>query len=117
MSDLPPNIREFNFIVGLMFNQLYEVFPVIVVCGWFAASRPCTVSLTKWVYRNELANNSSGVGYDLSAWPSQRMHSHMCLLEIPTSLRLGSKKMPKAPVVQGPVVKGPVVRELSLPEK
>jgi hypothetical protein len=29
MSDLPPNIREFNVIVGLIFNQLYEVFPVI----------------------------------------------------------------------------------------
>jgi hypothetical protein len=64
MSDLPPNIREFNVIVALIFNQLYEVFPVIVVCGWFAASRPCHGSLMKWVYRNELANNSSGVGYD-----------------------------------------------------
>jgi hypothetical protein len=64
MSDLPPNIREFNVIVGLIFNQLYEVFPVIVVCGWFAASRPWHGSLMKWVYRNELANNSSGVGYD-----------------------------------------------------
>jgi hypothetical protein len=38
MSYLPPNIREFNVIVELIFNQLYEVFPVIVVCGWFAAS-------------------------------------------------------------------------------
>jgi hypothetical protein len=38
MSDLPPKIREFNVIVGLIFNQLYEVFPVIVVCGWFAVS-------------------------------------------------------------------------------
>ena len=28
MSDLPPNIREFNVIVGLIINQLYEVFPV-----------------------------------------------------------------------------------------
>jgi hypothetical protein len=64
MSDLPPNIREFNVIVGLIFNQLYEVFPVIVVCGWFAASRACHGALMKWVYRNELANNSSGVGYD-----------------------------------------------------
>jgi hypothetical protein len=30
MSDLPPNIREFNVIVGLIFNQLYVVFPVMV---------------------------------------------------------------------------------------
>jgi hypothetical protein len=36
-------------------------------------------SLMKWVYRNELANNSSGVGYD---------------------------SMPKAPVVQGRLLKG-----------
>jgi hypothetical protein len=30
MADLPPNIKEFNVIVGLIFNQLYKVFPVIV---------------------------------------------------------------------------------------
>src|SRR5450631_656598 len=38
--------------------------PKAVVCVWFAASRPCIGSLIKWVYRNEVANNSSGVGYD-----------------------------------------------------
>jgi hypothetical protein len=27
---LPPNIQEFNVIAGLIFNQLYKVFPVIV---------------------------------------------------------------------------------------
>jgi hypothetical protein len=42
----------------------------------------------------------------------------MCLLEIPTSLRVRTAKIEtKAPVVQMPVVKGPVVRELPVPEK
>jgi hypothetical protein len=30
MTNLPPNIQEFNAIAGLIFNQLYKVFPVIV---------------------------------------------------------------------------------------
>jgi hypothetical protein len=30
MSALPPSIQEFNVIAGLIFNQLYKVFPVIV---------------------------------------------------------------------------------------
>jgi hypothetical protein len=30
MAELPPNVQEFNVITGLIFNQLYKSFPVIV---------------------------------------------------------------------------------------
>jgi hypothetical protein len=30
MAALPPNIVEFNTIAGLIFAQLYKVFPIVV---------------------------------------------------------------------------------------
>lgn len=30
MTELPPNVQEFNVIAGLIFNQLYKSFPILV---------------------------------------------------------------------------------------
>ena len=69
----------------------------------------------KWVYRNELANNSSGVGYDYRLGLAAYAFAYVSFGDTyKPETRVEKIEMPKALVVQGPVFKGPVVRELPL---
>jgi hypothetical protein len=48
MSELPPNIQEFNKVVGLVFAQLYEAFPQTKNLDRAAIAKAMGVSETDW---------------------------------------------------------------------
>jgi hypothetical protein len=65
---------------------------------------------------NELANNSSGVGYYYRLG-RRSVRIRLCIFSRCLQVRESGPEA-KAPVVQAtPIVKGPVVRELPAPEK
>ena len=48
MSELPPNMQDFNTVVGLIFAQLYKAFPEAINIDRFAVARAMGVPNSQW---------------------------------------------------------------------